>query len=153
MTRLAKALLLLLALLVCGVGAIITHLLRARVVTPLPCELFAVVNAQLASFRNADFPSAYRYAATGVQQKFTLPQFEKMVRQNYGEMTGAHRVEFGFVKMEGSGAVVQVFFFAENGSARSFIYTLVHESDRWKISGVQEVQRFLPHERLSGLHI
>ena len=81
MNRLAKASLLLFFFSLCGVALFITHRVRERAPAPAPHELFAVVNDQLAAFRAADFPSAYRQAATGVQQKFTLPQFEAMVRR------------------------------------------------------------------------
>ena len=50
---------------------------------PLPRALFAVVNDQLSAVRAADYASAYAYAANGMQQKFTLPQFERMFRRNY----------------------------------------------------------------------
>ena len=76
-----------------------------------PHALFAVVNDQLSAFRAADYASAYSYAANGMQQKFTLPQFERMVRRNYADMAEARRVEFGSVRLDGATATVQVFFF------------------------------------------
>ena len=63
--------------------------------------------------------SPIRQAASGVQQKFTLPQFEAMIRPDYSEMTSAQRIEFGLVKVSGSAAVVQVFFCGAGGSVRS----------------------------------
>ncbi|MBA3272408.1 MAG: DUF4864 domain-containing protein [Chthoniobacterales bacterium] len=98
------------------------------------------MNDQLAAFRASDYPSAYRRAAAGVQQKFTLPQFETMVRRNYRAITGAQRVEFGSVTGDGSSAVVEVFFFSEHGGVRCFLYSLTAEAGGWKIEGVEEVR-------------
>ncbi|MFN2507670.1 MAG: DUF4864 domain-containing protein [Chthoniobacterales bacterium] len=153
MTRPAKASLLLFFFSLCGVAFVVTHHVRERIAVPAPHELFAVVNEQLAAFRSADFPSAYRQATSGVQQKFTLPQFESMVRRNYAEITQSHRVEFGSVKVEGGTALVQVFFFAEDGSVRAFLYSLVSEDDRWKVGGVEEIGPQNRRKRLAGMHV
>jgi Domain of unknown function (DUF4864) len=153
MTRTIKASLLFFFLSLCASAMLVTHHLRSLTPPPAPHELFAVVEQQLAAFRAADYSSAYRYAASGVQQKFTVPQFEAMIRRDYGDMTNAQRIEFGLVKVIGSAAVVQVFFVAENGSARSFLYSLITEGDSWKINGVQPMQSAPPGHRPAGLQI
>src|SRR3954470_8872636 len=127
MSRLTKASLLLFFFSLCAAAFLIAHRVEQRRPPPAPHDLFAVVNDQLAAVRAADFPGAYRYAATGVQQKFTLPQFEKMLRRNYGGLARAQRVEFGSVEVHGNNAIVQVFFFATNGAVRSFVYNLIAE--------------------------
>lgn len=152
MTRVAKASLLLFFFSLCAAAFVIAHRFEQRVPTPAPHELFAVVNDQLAAFRAADYPSAYRRAASGVQQKFTLPQFEAMVRRNYGAMTQARRVEFGSVKTDGGTAVVQVFLFEGERAARCFLYSLIAEGDGWKVEGVEEVAPFEPGSPLFGTH-
>lgn len=138
MTALAKGSLLTFFFSLCGAAFIVSHHLREQTPPPVPHALFAVVNDQLSAFRAADYASAYSYAANGMQQKFTLPQFERMVRRNYPHMTEARRVEFGSVRLDGRSATVQVFFFDRDGSMRSFIYSLTAEDDVWKISGVEE---------------
>ena len=110
------------------------------------------MNQQLTAFRAADFQSAYHQAATGVQQKFTAVQFEEMVRQRYPEMTQAGRVEFGLVRQRGENALVQVFFFADNGSARSFLFSLTSEQAVWKISGVEETATYPRRDPPAGTH-
>jgi hypothetical protein len=112
-----------------------------------------VVEKQVAAFRVADYSSAYRHAASGMQRKFTMPEFEAMIRRDYGDMMNAQRIEFGFVKVIGSSAVVQVFFVGENGSTRSFLYSLIAEGDSWKINGVQQMQDAPPADRSAGLRI
>lgn len=150
MTRTIKASLLFFFLSLCASAMLVTHRVRSLTPPPAPHELFAVVEKQLAAFRVADYSSAYRQAASGVQQKFTLPQFEAMIRRDYGEMTSPQRIEFGFVKASGSAAVVQVFFCGTGDSVRSFLYSLVAEGDSWKINGVKEMSD-APSTR--GLHI
>lgn len=153
MNRLAKAALLLFFFSLCGVAFFVTERVRAHAPAPAPRELFAVVNDQLAAFRAADFSSAYRRASTGVQQKFTLPQFEAMVRRDYLAMAQAQRVEFGSVRVEGSTALVQVFFFGGNGAVRVFLYSLISEEGGWKIGGVQEVDRTRPSQSIVGTYV
>jgi hypothetical protein len=123
---------------------------RLQVPPPAPRELFAVVEKQLAALRVADYSSAYQHAASAVQQRFTAPQFEAMIRRDYGDLTGPQRIEFGFVKVNGAAAVVQVFFCGANGSIRSFLYSLIAEGDSWKINGIQPMQS---EGRPAGLHV
>jgi hypothetical protein len=153
MTRFAKASLLLCFFCVCAAALVRSHWTRELLPPPIPRELFSVVNAQLRAVRSDDFRSAYRHAASGVQQQLSLPQFERRAREDYKPIAEAHRVEFGDVTAEGGQAIVQVFFFAADGSVRAFAYRMVQENEVWKISGVQELGQRLPHKRLSGLHI
>ena len=152
MSQVAKASLLLFFLSLCGAATLVTHHVREHREPPVPRELFTVVNAQLAAFRAEDFTSAYRNAATGVQQKFTLPQFESMVRRNYSQITHARRVEFGSVKVQGSSATVQVYFFDEHGGMRVFLYSLISEGRSWKVGGVEEARTYRLNRALGGTH-
>ncbi|MGI8820754.1 MAG: DUF4864 domain-containing protein [Chthoniobacterales bacterium] len=153
MTSPVKASLLLFFFSLCGAAFIVTSPERRHPPPPRPGELFNVVNEQLAAFRVADFRDAYRRASSGVQQKFTLPQFEAMVRHTYADMATAQRVEFGLASVEGNTAWVQVFFFAGDGRGRSFIYSLIAEEDGWKIGGVEESTRLQARQRLAGMQI
>ena len=153
MTGTFKAALLLFFFSLCGAAFVVTHQLREQTPTPVPHELFAVVSEQLAALRSDDYVSAYRYSSSGVQQKFTLPQFESMVRASYNVMTRADRVEFGAARVDGSAASVQVFFISPEGSIRSFIYSFTAESRRWKINGVQEQSVHPRRGPLGGLHV
>lgn len=150
MTRFAKSFLLIFFFSLCAAAMVVTHELANRAPTPPPREVYSVVNSQLAAFRAADFPRAYHNASSAVQQKFSLPQFESMIRRDYSEMTQRRRVEFGFVRVRGGIAFVQVFFFAADGSARAFLYNLVAEDQIWKIEGVERI--LIPLSRPAGLH-
>jgi hypothetical protein len=150
MTRVIKASLLFFLFSLCASAVVVTYQMRLHIPPPAPHELFAVVEKQFAAFRAADYSSAYRQAASGVQQKFTVPQYEAMVRRDYGNISGAQRIEFGFAKVSGGTAVVQVFVREANGAVRAFLYSLIAEGDSWKINGVQ-LQR--AGFRRAGLHI
>ncbi len=150
MTHRTKAAILFVFFLICGLGFVVTQKVRERMPPPAPHDLFAIVNQQLSAFRASDFQGAYRHAAAGVQQRFTLPQFERMVRERYPEMVRRYKVEFGSVKVQGASAVVQVFFLAPDGSARSFLYSLTYEDDAWKIDGAEELQEARPAKYLGG---
>ena len=152
MSRIAKASLLLFFFSLCGAAFVVTHELRDGVPPPLPRELFAVVNEQLTALRASDYVSAYRHAATGVQQKFTLPQFERMARHSYG-VIDRDRVEFASAKVEGSTALGHVFFVSPDGSVRAFVYSLAAENKLWKISGVHELLVNPTRSALAGLHV
>ena len=153
MTRTIKASLLFFVLSLWAAAIFVTDHVRRLVPPPGPHELFVVVEKQLAAFRAEDYSSAYRHAASEVQQKFTVPQFEAMIRRDYGDMMNAQRIEFGFLKIIGSAAVVQVFLVGESGSVRSFLYSLTAEGDSWKISSVQPMQCTPPGHRPAGLHV
>ena len=153
MTRTIKASLLFFFLSLWGTAIFVTDYIHRQVPPPAPHELFAIVEKQLAAFRAADYPGAYRHAASGLQQKFTVPQFEAMIRRDYGDMTHARRIEFGFVNVIGSAAVVQVYFVGESGSTCSVLYSLVAEGDSWRISGTLPMQSAPAGHRLAGLQI
>ncbi len=147
-----KSSLLLFFFALCGAAILATHSIRERTSPPPAKELFSVVNRQLSALRAADFGSAYRQAAAGVQQKFSLPQFELMIRRDFSSMTQAQRVEFGAVQMAGGSALVQVFLIAPDGSVRGFLYSFSAEPGGWKIDGVQPLGA-QPGRRLPGLHV
>lgn len=136
----------------CGAAILATYSARQRTPLPPAKELFAVVNRQLCAFRADDFGSAYRHAAAGVQEKFSLAQFEWMIRRDFSSMTQPAQVEFGAVEVDGAGALVQVFLTAGNGSVHGFLYSFTAEADGWKIDGVKSLGRE-PLRRLPGLHV
>jgi hypothetical protein len=76
-----------------------------------------------------------------------------MIRRDYGDMTGGQRIEFGFVTVNGSAALVQVFVREGDGSCRAFLYSLIAEGDSWKINGVQPMRSLPRGKQPSGLHI
>jgi hypothetical protein len=148
MTRTIKASLLFSIFALCAAAIVATQRARLHVPPPAPHQLFAVVEQHLSAFRAADYSSVYRQASSGVQQKFTPPQYEALIRRDYAEVARSQRIEFGFVKVSGPSAVVQVFFRDPNGSIHAFLYSLIAEGEAWKINGVQPMK---PTPR--GLHV
>ncbi len=153
MNSLTKGFLLLLFFSLSAAAMLTTYQMRERVPAPAPRELYKVVECQIAAFRADNFPGAYRYVASAVQQRFTLTQFKSMIRREYGTITQPRRVEFGFVKVHGGDALVQVFFFDEDGMNHPFLYTLVAEDGDWKISGVQPMRSAPRVHQFSGLRV
>jgi Domain of unknown function (DUF4864) len=152
MNRLAKISLLVFFFALCGAAIVATHLTRERTPAPAAKELYSIVNRQLFALRSDDFDSAYRHAASGVQQKFSRAQFELMIRRDFWSMTEAQRVEFGTIQVAGPAALVQVFLTTPDGTMRGFLYSFTAEGDSWKIDGVQPLG---PQtlRRLRGLQI
>ena len=152
MNRLVKTSLLLFFFALCGAAIFATYRTRERAPPPTPRELYSIVNRQLAAFRTADFDSAYRHAAAGVQQKFSRAQFELMIRRDFSSMTDAEHVEFGAVSVAGGSALAQVFLRAPDGAVRGFLYSFSAELDGWKIDGVQALEP-QPVRHLPGLRL
>lgn len=146
----AKSILLLFFFSLCAAAFIVTNRQRNETPAPSPRELYAVVNQQLSAFRADDFPRAYLINSNSVQQKFSLPQFESMVRHSYASMTVPTRVEFGAFQINGATAHVQVFFFRDDG-AQAFLYELVAEDGTWKIEGVEPIPMPRPRRTLADL--
>lgn len=137
MSRRVKILLLSFFFALCGAAAIGTYMAREHTAVPAARELYSVVNRQLSALRESDFDTAYRQAASGVQQKFSRAQFELMIRRDFSSMTQPQKVEFGTVEVAGPAALVQVFLTARNGNMRGYLYSFSAESGGWKINGVQ----------------
>jgi hypothetical protein len=152
MNRPVKISLLLFFFALCGAAIMRTHFSRERMPAPAARELYSLVNRQLLALRSDDFESAYRYAASGVQQKFSSKQFELMIRRDFSPMTEAQRVEFGAVESAGATALVQVFLTTPDGAMRGFLYSFTAEADGWRIDGVQPLGP-QPVRRPPGLYI
>ena len=152
MHRWLKISLLLFFLVLCGAALLATQQVRRAARPPRADELFTVVNRQLSAFRAADFASAYQHSAIVVQQRFSLSQFELMVRRDYTAMTEAREVEFGAVHAAGPNASMQVFLTTPDGTVRSYVYSFSRETDGWKINGVESLGP-QPLSRLPGLHV
>lgn len=152
MTHIVKSFLLLVVVSLWAAAIFVMPRFAWQTPAPAPRELYSVVNNQLTAFRAADFSRAYRNASTRVQQRFSLPQFERMIRRNYAEMmTETQRVEFGVVEAQSESAILQVFFFADNGNARAFLYSFVVEDGVWKIEGVEPMP--ILRSRRTALHV
>ena len=152
MSRSAKISLLLFFFALCGMAIVVTHLHRAGTPGPAAKELYSIVNRQLSALRFDDFDSAYRQAASGVQQQFSREQFELMIRRDFSSMTQAQRVEFGAFRVAGAAALVEVFITSSDGVMRGFLYSFRAETEGWKIDGVQPLGP-QPVRRPRGLHI
>jgi len=106
-------------------------------------EVIAAIAAQLAAFRAGDIPQAYRLAALTLREQMPLRAFASIVQQNYPEIWGNARSEFGIVRDNGNHATVVVHVAGDAGDA-GFDYVLVNERGGWRIGSVL---RRLPRKR------
>ncbi len=152
MSRWLKISFLLFFFALCGVAIVFTHLHLRETPAPAARELYSIVNRQLAALRSDDFESAYRQAASGVQQRFSREQFELMIRRDFYSMTEAQGIEFGAVEVSGGTALVQVYLRGPDGAIRAYLYSFTAEGGGWKIDGVQPLGP-QPIRGLPGLHV
>jgi hypothetical protein len=150
MNRLIKAAFLSILLALCLGAAITSWLKQKQLPAPTEHDLYSIMNGQLADLRAADFASAYQYAASGMQQKFSRTQFEVMIRRDFITMTEAARVEFGAVRITASSALAQVFLTTPDGLTRVYVYSFAPEKGGWKITGVRPLN-LQPLTQLPGL--
>jgi hypothetical protein len=80
-------------------------------------------------------------------------EFESIIRRHSTVKSYHGRIEFGSVNMEGANAVVQVLFFAPDGSMTPFFYVLSPKNKTWKVETVQRIW-FEPRSHLlRGLRV
>jgi hypothetical protein len=152
MSQRLKVLLLLFFFALCGAAILGTYFAHQRLPAPAARELYSIVHRQLSALHANDFDSAYRNAASGVQQKFSRAQFELMIRRDFPSLQEAARVEFGDVEVAGGTAIARVFIIAPDGTVRAYLYSFTAEDGGWKIDGVQPLGP-QPVDRLGGLHV
>jgi len=104
-------------------------------------QVVGVVKGQFNAFRDRDYELAYSFAATGVQQQFTVTAFERMVKGTYPAIAFWRTVSFGEVEDNGQRAVVQVSVQGRSRRTRFFRYGLVREANKWRIGSVMEISR------------
>ncbi len=104
-------------------------------------ELIAVIDAQLAAFREDDFSRAYGFAAGGIQAMMPPPAFEKMVRTGYPLIAHSASAEYGIALDSGDDAAIAVRVTGadEKGTTAEYLYTLSKENGAWKITGVSAI--------------
>ncbi|HWB61016.1 MAG TPA: DUF4864 domain-containing protein [Chthoniobacteraceae bacterium] len=127
----------------------ILEIRRARLTAS--SELYKVIHTQLDAFRAEDFPAAYSQASYDMQHKFTLQQFERMIRRDYSDLADAERIEFGLVKYRDRRALIQVFVVSHDGGVQPFIYTLIYENGDWKIDGAVMLHRWPAGSEFGGM--
>lgn len=98
-------------------------------------EIIAVIDAQLAGFREDDVRKAYNYASADLRAQKPLPAFVAIVRENYPEIWTNTRAEFGLVRDDGATAKLLVHVFGKDTDT-TYDYTLVKERAGWRISAV-----------------
>lgn len=139
-----------------GTLALLGYTTRPHPEETSPQELYLVVQRHLSACRAADFPLAYHAATVGVQERFSLVQFERKLRLDYQPLAAADHVEFGTVhrpRDNANKALVDVYFISHQGEATGWTYSLAFEDGDWKIDGAEPIPGWPAGQRLSGLKV
>jgi hypothetical protein len=102
-------------------------------------ELIAVVESQLAAFRENDFTKAYGHASASIKNRFPPPAFEQMVKSQYPVIAHSKAALFGVILDNSDEAVVNVRIEAEPEGTADYRYLMKRENGDWKIQGVVRV--------------
>lgn len=98
-------------------------------------ELVAVIESQLAAFREGDVAKAYGYVSRPLRAQRPLRMFSAIVEANYPEIWANTRAEFGLARDDGERATLMVVVYANDDRA-SYDFMLVNERAGWRIEGV-----------------
>lgn len=98
-------------------------------------DVVAVVEAQLAAFRDEDPNQAYALASATMRAQMPLRTFTAIVRTNYPEIWANTRAEYGLVRDDGTRATLVAHVYSERGYA-AFDYVLLKERNGWRIGSV-----------------
>ena len=99
-------------------------------------EVVAVIEGQLAAFREGETQKAYAFAAAPLRAQRPVRQFLQIVETNYPEIWANTRAEFGLVRDDGARATVRVQVFSKEERA-DYDYGLLKERDGvWRIDSV-----------------
>lgn len=104
-------------------------------------QLIGVVESQFTAFRDGDYARAYSFAATGLQQQFSVAAFERMVKDGYPIIAYWRSVSFGEAEDNGREAAVLISVQGRGGRTRFFRYQLIREVNEWRINGVVEINQ------------
>jgi hypothetical protein len=97
-----------------------------------------VIGAQIDAFEQDDFPTAFTYAAPGIQGMFRTPErFGQMVRQGYPMVWRPGSVEYLGVTVDGRVWAQDVLVTDGEGRLHLLEYSMVETPNGWKIAGVR----------------
>ena len=106
----------------------------------------SVIRQQIDAFRRDDGPSAFGFAAPGIQRQFGSPdRFMEIVRHAYPPVYAPRSVDFTGITMDDGAVMQSVELIGPDGLAYTAIYTMEHEADgSWRIAAcvLLESKRF-----------
>jgi len=138
---------------ICAASVLVTRYFQIQTDQVRPADLYRVVYRQVNAVRDDNYSKAYEEASGTFQRKFNLAQFIRVVRSDYGAISGAERVEFGRIESNGGCAVMRVYFLDRRGQVIPCVYTLVNEGETWKIDDARILPRWPTGSRIAGVRI
>jgi hypothetical protein len=136
---------------VCATASILYWHQKSQTVEARPSELYHVVHEQLKAFQKNNLESAYSQASAKFQQRWSLDDFSAMIHTSFAKIMEARSVEFGGHQQRGKHAMVEVYFIDDEGMASPCIFTLVHESEGWKVDGARWIKGWPNGQRMRGI--
>jgi hypothetical protein len=105
-----------------------------------------VIQRQLKAFNADNYPAAYQFASRHIQNKFTLEEFEEMVRTGFPQIAKSIRTTFGGIgySTDRLHATAQVDVTGADRVTVRGQYRMVLEKGNWKIDGVMLLDRSTP---------
>jgi hypothetical protein len=116
----------------------------ARADSPDAGAIQSVISRQIEALRNDDGETAYGFASPGIRQLFPSPDtFMAMVRMGYPQVYRPKSVDFGPLKQQDDGDVLQdVRIIDAAGEFWTAVYALERQPDgSWLISGCWILKR------------
>lgn len=121
---------------------ILAALLAAGPVLADEDAIKGVIGAQIDALEQDDFPTAFTYAAPGIQGMFGTPErFGQMVRQGYPMVWRPGSVEYLGVEVEGRTWAQDVLVTDRDGQLHLLEYSMIETAAGWKIAGVRFKER------------
>lgn len=103
--------------------------------------LGGVVRGQLRAFGRRDYAAAIGFASSPFQGRYTPDAFRAMVENGYPALAAATEVSFGEMVDDGATAWVTATVTDAVLHQDTFRYSLVKETNQWRIVGVIPAQR------------
>ena len=130
-------------------SAVVAAVLLAMLVPPAPSAaqplgpaarkaIHAVIDKQIAAFRDDDAPAAFALASPTIQRFFRTPEhFMRMVRRDFHPVYRPHRYVFMELALREGQPVQQVLIYSLEGGVVSAYYVMERlPGGEWRINGV-----------------
>jgi ketosteroid isomerase-like protein len=106
-------------------------------VRPVRDEVRAVVEAQLAAFRQDDYAAAFALAAAEIRARMSVRVYEAMVKRGYPALARHQRADLSLPRDDGAGHAEVLVTLSDATAHRTvFRYRLMVENGAWRVSGL-----------------
>lgn len=109
-------------------------------------KIRSVIQQQLNAFSREDYDAAYSFASRHIQEKFSRPEFEQMVKNEYRQIARSRRAVFDKIAFSGgqNQAMATVTITGVDRMTITANYRMVLENEEWKVDGVMIIHERMP---------